>query len=186
MKTNPSLKIFKLSTLIAFGIALAAVLVTGPMHANEIIVLTEDSSGLTATYQGSSLGVTVTPNGADSWTVTFPSNVFFLTGSTRGWIEGTTEYNTVTGSSSNTLTVASDVSIIGLPPFPFLGDGQTFNDYGTDTSTIPNADIDVKFSDNGDASTSAVPDTGSTLGLLSLSVVALLGATRLRFLQLAA
>jgi hypothetical protein len=35
------------------------------------------------------------------------------------------------------------------------------------------------------AATSA-PDTGSTLGLLSLSVVALLGATRLRFLQLAA
>jgi hypothetical protein len=32
----------------------------------------------------------------------------------------------------------------------------------------------------------AVPDSGSTLGLLSLSVVALLGATRLRFLQLAA
>jgi hypothetical protein len=32
----------------------------------------------------------------------------------------------------------------------------------------------------------SVPDPGSTLGLLSLSVVALLGATRLRFLQLAA
>ena len=32
----------------------------------------------------------------------------------------------------------------------------------------------------------STPDTGTTLGLLSLSVVALLGATRLRFLQLAA
>ena len=37
-----------------------------------------------------------------------------------------------------------------------------------------------------DAVAPAVPDAGSTLGLLSLSVVALLGATRLRFLQLAA
>ena len=33
------------------------------------------------------------------------------------------------------------------------------------------------------APAATVPDTGSTLGLLSLSVVALLGATRLRFLQ---
>ena len=38
--------------------------------------------------------------------------------------------------------------------------------------------------DKGDVA--AAPDTGTTLGLLSLSVVALLGATRLRFLQLAA
>ena len=39
---------------------------------------------------------------------------------------------------------------------------------------------------NGTVVTAGVPDTGTTLGLLSLSVVALLGATRLRFLQLAA
>jgi len=39
--------------------------------------------------------------------------------------------------------------------------------------------LSVTFFDKGDVATA--PDTGSTLGLLSLSVVALLGVTRLRF-----
>ena len=69
-----------------------------------------------------------------------------------------------------------------------LGPGFTngLADGTTDTTdfTYNGSQLSVTFFDKGDVATA--PDTGSTLDLLSLSVVALLGTSRLRFLQLAA
>ena len=77
----------------------------------------------------------------------------------------------------NLLSVSSDFPI---DPNSGLADGTP----DTTTFTLNGNPLSVTFFDKGDVATA--PDTGSTLGLLSLSVVALLGATRLRFLQLAA
>src|SRR5947207_4043985 len=70
MKTNPSFRIFKFSTLVSLAIAIAAALVTHPVRATAIqtLVITEFSStSLTATLNNNPL--TVTNNGADLWFV---------------------------------------------------------------------------------------------------------------------
>src|SRR5437762_9469942 len=74
MKTNPSFRIFKFSTLVSLGIAITAALVTQPVRATAIqtLVITENSStSLTALLNGTT-SLTVTPNGADHWTIALP------------------------------------------------------------------------------------------------------------------
>ncbi len=186
MKTNPSFRIFKFSTLVILGIAIAAALVTQPMRATAVnnIVITENSStSLSATYDGSTTGVTVTFLGPDIWNVTFPSTVTFSQFGGVNWTEpeNSSLGNEVTFSTrlTNELNVLSDFTPAGAVT---TGNGTTLNNVGTDSAN--GGSISATFIDNGDVA--AAPDTGSTLGLLSLSLVALLGATRLRFLQLAA
>jgi hypothetical protein len=88
-------------------------------------------------------------------------------------VQGKTDSNGMFDRISITSDFASP-GMLGLP------DGMT----DTTSFTLNGIALSVTFFDKGDVATA--PDTGSTLGLLSLSVVALLGATRLRFLQLAA
>jgi len=59
--------------------------------------------------------------------------------------------------------------------------GTTVTGVGTDSSN--GGSISATFFDKGDAA--RVPETGSTLGLLFVSLIALLGTTRLRHVQLA-
>src|SRR5437667_11139083 len=71
MKTNPSFRIFKPSTLVSLAIAIAAALVTQPVRATAIqtLVITEFSStSLTATLNGTT-ALSVTDNFADNWTI---------------------------------------------------------------------------------------------------------------------
>jgi hypothetical protein len=188
MKTNPSLRIFKFSTLVPLAIAIAAALVTQPVRADDIvnnIVLTENSSTiLTATYNGSTSGVSVTFVSADSWDVTFPSSVTFNPiSSIAVWVEPENADNeNGAGFSfdlpSNEFVVVSEFF---HPISGGLANGATANNFGTDTSN--GGSISVTFNDNGD--TAGVPEAGSTVGLLSLSLIALLGATRLRHFRLA-
>ena len=186
MKTNPSFRIFKPSTLVSLAIAIAAALVTQPMRAvpivNNIVITENSSTSLSATYNGLTTGVTVAFDGTDVWTVTFPSTVTFSLLGGVNWLEpeNSSLGNEVTFfRAGNGLGVVSDTSLFGSTT---TGNGSTIANVGTDSSN--GGSISVTFIDNGDVA--AAPDTGSTLGLLSLSVVALLGATRLRFLQLAA
>jgi hypothetical protein len=181
MKTNPSFRIFKPSTLVSLGIAIAAALVTQPMRATAIdtLVITENSStSLTAVLTTSSgtTSLNVAFHGNDSWSIDL---VGVSENRTQFWTEPDAlgRLNSVNASSSapDTMTFRSD--LIGVSG---LVDGTT----DQTTFTLNGVELDVTFHDNGDVA--AAPDTGSTLGLLSLSVVALLGATRLRFLQLAA
>src|SRR5438034_4961080 len=71
MKTNPSFRIFKFSTLVSLAIAIAAALVTQPVRATAIqtLVITENSSdSLTALLNGTT-SLTVTFDFADQWTI---------------------------------------------------------------------------------------------------------------------
>ena len=183
------MKIFKPSTLVSFGIAVAAALVTQPMRAGAIqtLVITEFSStSLTALLNGTT-SLTVTNPHADFWTIALtgvsgpipppglPQQEGF-----QAWTEpGASGFvNSVSSQSVfNRLSVVSDFQLA----FPGLVDGTP----DTSNFTLNGGALTVTFIDMGDAA--PTPDTGSTLGLLSLSVVALLGATRLRFpFQLAA
>lgn len=184
MKTNPSFRIFKFSTLVPLAIAIAAALVMQPMRAiaiQQTLVITENNStstGLTATLTTSSgtTSLTVTqPFSADNWLIALPG----IGGDLQLWNEPEAGFfNLVEAQGvANRIAVASDSSISGVPS---IADDTT----DMTTFTLNGGSLWVTFDDDGDVA--AVPDTGSTLGLLSLSVVALLGATRLRFLQLAA
>jgi hypothetical protein len=195
MKTSPSPKIFKPSSLIALGIAITAVLVSPsalaqPAPTPHQIVLTENSStSLTATYDGSTTGVTVTFDGtflgADFWHVTFPSTVTFSIHPIGGvnWIEpeNSSLVNEVEFPTApfNDLVVSSDFT--EPPGLTSVADESTVNNVGTDSSD--GASISVTFDDDGDVAT--VPDTGSTFVLLALALIALSGAATLRSRQLA-
>jgi hypothetical protein len=175
----------KTKVILLLAIAIAAALVTQPICASVInnIVLTENSStSLTATYNLSTSGVTVTSIGTDGWNVSFPSSVAFNVSATVDWIEpeSSGEVNAFTGAPTTHLALVFSEATTGNPK---VADGTTVDNVGTDS--VNGGTINVTFFDNGDVVATA-PDTGSTLGLLSLSVVALLGATRLRFLELAA
>ena len=175
----------KTKIILLLAIAIAAALVTQPMRATAIdtLLITENSStSLTATLTVgatiTSLGVTF--NGADNWTIGGLTGIS-LAISNVAWTEpdGAGFINLVSFSSflPGRLHVTSDF---------FNGNTGLANNTADTTHFLLNgSELDVTFNDKGDVA--AAPDTGSTLGLLSLSVVALLGATRLRFpFQLAA
>jgi hypothetical protein len=177
------MKIFKPSTLVSLGIAIAAALLTQPMRATPVnnIVITENSStSLAVTYtlaDGTMEAVTVAPIGAEEWSVTFPSSVTFSGTNATNWIEpeNSGAVNAVVGvHDSNQALVISD----GFTGNPKVLDDTTVANVGTDSSN--GGSISITFDDDEQV-VATTPDTGSTLGLLSLSVVALLGATRLRF-----
>lgn len=158
---------------------------TQPLKAEVInqIVLTENSStSLTATYNGSTSGVTVTFLGDDLWNVTFPASVTFSLFGGVNWLEpgSTTQGNEVTFFTppSHTLSVISDFQLAGLTT---VGNGITVNNVGTDS--INGGSISATFNDNGDVA--SAPDTGSTLGLLAVALAGLIGASRFRSIRLA-
>jgi hypothetical protein len=171
---------------ITWAFALAAVLVTQPMSAvpmTHTIVITENSStSLTVTYDGNP--ATVTFNGPNSWTVTLPSTVQF-SGSATDWSEPE-NVNSTNGvvfegagrGPGNTFFVTSDTASPGQPG---LANGTFVTVPGSDTSN--GGSISATMFDNGDVATA--PDTGSTFALLFLSLVALFGASRLRYLRFA-
>jgi hypothetical protein len=187
MKTNRSFKISKLPTLALLAIAIAAALVTHPVCADGIVnnlVITENSpTSLTVTYNGSTSG---TPNNfvPDGWGLNFPFSVSFPIGVSTEWFEPENSgmVNDFTGAT-HLAEVLSDVP----PIFPFgppaVPNGTTVDNVGTDTSN--GGTINVTFFDNAATAEQRVPDTGSTFGLLFLSLTGLLGATRLRSLHLA-
>jgi hypothetical protein len=186
MKINFSLKIFKFSPLGLLGIAIVG-LATQSARASAInsIVLNENSStSLIVKYNGSTSGVTVdflghTPVG-EGWKVTFPSTVSFTSVDDTGvavlWLEPEDSSQVNVGffhPSSNVAFFFSEHPINTNPtPVP---NGTTVTGIGTDTSN--GESISARFNDNGDVA--RAPDTGSTVGLLFLALIALLVAGRL-------
>ena len=178
MKTNLSFRIFKLYT--PLGIAIAAAIVPRPASAgtvNNTLLITENSpTSLSVTYNGSTL--TATPVGPEQWHVVFPFSFHSIF--TKQWIEP--ENSSLVNRVSfpmfifNTLTIFSDVTPIG-PPSSRVPDGTAVQ-IGTDNNGVP---VIATFDD--DAGRTEVPDTGSTFALLLLSLIGLLGATRLRSAQ---
>ena len=160
--------------------AIAAVLAIQPVLAQTTnsIVITEDSStSLTATYSNGS--VTVLSHPPDFWQLVFPQSVVFNANAASAWIEpeNPSLANAVNSPHFDTLNVFSDIGST-LPP---VMDEGTIANVGTDSQN--GGTISLTFDD--DAATAEVPDTGSTLALLFLSLTVLFGANRLRSIRLA-
>ena len=173
--------------LVALAIAIAAAVVPQPVSAGVIntafahqLVFTENPAGsrLTVTFDGSSSGITVTQVTTDRWNVILP-----VTATPPGaaqWIEpeNSSLVNIPEEVATDTYLVRSDVSPQSFStPVP----NGTPTSFGNDPSDgVP---IIATFHDN--AAPTEVPDTGSTVALLLLSLIALLCATRLRSVRLA-
>lgn len=85
--------------------------------------------------------------------------------------------------ATNQFFVASDQMGLSHIPGP-LENGSTI-DVGADgPAQLPGQFINMTFTDNGDG-TPGVPESGSSLGLLLLSFIALLGTSRLLSLRTA-
>jgi hypothetical protein len=166
MKTNLR---SKLRTLAFLGIAIIAAASTQPLFAVPLdLQITENSStSLSATLDGSAVPVQNTA--ADRWTLTFADTFVFAVFDVP-WVEpdGSPSLgNFVSGTGTNQLFVLSD--------FPV---GDDTPDGTTQTQSVfisgIRTDINITFHDHGDGAT--VPDTGATLGLLFLAMIAVAGA----------
>ena len=163
--------------LLAVGISLT--LSSIPLFGGSVghlISLTElSSTNLTATYDGSTAGITVTPGiNPDTWTVVLPSSAFILgfAGATWAEPEGPAFGNFVTAIGNNTLSVTSDVPTIA-PPLA--------NNASIFTNTFDTQDqlgILIAFHDVQDSAV-AVPEPGSTWALLALGLAILVVGRRL-------
>ena len=169
---------------ITLAMAIAAALAARPIHASGInnLVLTENSStSLTATYNGSTSDVTVTLVVPDEWVLSIPSGVNFSDYPGTYWTEpdNSALFNFVNASGpsrGDAIFVYSDEA--GTSGHP---NGTTVSNLGTDPAN--GEPIYVTFNDIEDQV--AVPERGSTFGLLFLSFIALYGASRLRLLRFA-
>jgi VPDSG-CTERM motif len=207
MKTNPSLN-RSLTTLLCAATA-ALLILSQPAQAGYIVTLQQVGSNVVATGSGALdlTGLTLNSSGGGAAPELHPS-LFgsiqtgptpFAIVSVYSGVSGPTSFGT--GSQTFASSGSGDlVGIFGLGP----GIGRLIVPQGyvsgsplSDSSTYNNATFISLGVTPGiyewtwgtganqnftlDAVAPAVPDSGSTLGLLSLSVVALLGATRLRF-----
>ena len=161
-----------LAVCLSFALLSASVFAGTVGH---LISLTElSSTNLTATYDGSSIGITVTPGNPDSWTVTLPASAFILGFAGAAWAEPdnpTTMGNSVLAIGNNTLQITSDV-----PATLALANKATIGTTTFDTRDA--APILITFNDVADVV--SVPEPGSTCGLLALGLVVLLAARCLR------
>ena len=179
MKTNPSFRIFKFSTLVPLGVAVVAALVTQPMRGSiSTLVITENSStSLTATLNNNPLMVTF--SSADHWTIP-TSQLGGAFSGTQVWQEPAPDtglFNTVQGQPVFGIISVGSENISGLTGLPN-------NTADTTSFTLGTTPVSVTFNDLGDGAATA-PDTGSTFGLLALALAALFGASRFRALRLA-
>jgi hypothetical protein len=183
MKTNSPLKTFCFSRLAPLAVAITTTLIAQPAFAGalHLISLTENSPiSLSATFDGSAVGITVLNTGTDQWTVTFPTSVQIGVFDIGAWREPEDPLllnKAFRGTSANILGVVSDNSV--FPEATVVNDGVSVL-IGTDSAD--NVPIVAVFHDV--AASNEVPDTGFTLGLFFLSLIALLGASRLPCLGL--
>jgi hypothetical protein len=185
MKTNTSLGIFKFSALAPLGIAIMAALAQ-PVVAASIEIDEFSSTNLTATFDGSTSGVTVQNTSSDHWTVTFDLDFTFSSTLVAWaepensaldpnglWNQGTFIFN----ASGNQMFIVSDTSLLAgslvASDSTFVPVGQLNNIFMKERTVI------ATFTDHSDG----VPDNGSTFGLLVLSLIGVVGAIRLRSLQ---
>jgi hypothetical protein len=168
----------KITTLAPLAVAITAMAQSAfAQIAPHQLLFTETSfKNLTVTYDGSKTGVDVNFISGDHWGVTIGYAVTF-SGSPQ-WTEpeDPSFVNLLTTFGNNQIIVNSDFFPRGSPT---LADGSTFSNFGIDTRD--GASVSVTFRDRGDVA--AVPDTGSTVGLLSLALTALVGASRFRSLR---
>jgi hypothetical protein len=168
-----------LSLAIAITAALAAQPTAAISTADQVIITENSSTSLTVTLNGNDITATAVSNrGPDAWTVTLPSTVSFDANSI-GWLEpeNSNLANQIDFTPQvNSLFISSEFVVIPGGNFTYYNNGDN----------VPVGATFFEFKDNAaTAETSGVPDTGSTFGLLFLSLTALFGASRLRAFRLA-
>ena len=186
-----------------FALAIVIVAVIGTQSAFAVastgysLVLTENSStSLTLTYNGpAGVGAfSVNPTGSDTWSISVtqmfgsPSFMNF----SNDWVEPEDPtqafINEVfySGDFPNTIFVRSDLNIL-LDQLGTVSPNDT--PYAIAVGTDSGLPIFLTFNDLAQSAEAApsqgVPDSGSTLGLLALASLGLLGVSQVRFAQAA-
>jgi hypothetical protein len=138
------------------------------------LVLTENSStSLTATLNGTTL-TTISNPSADFWVIQPPSGHSFM-GPEVNWQEPG-GFNKIFVPSP-VLQISSDLTLPGETGLP--NGGTDTAHFFINTAGVGTQPLDVTFIDNGDIST--VPDSATTLPLLSLALAGLGFAKRKLF-----
>lgn len=174
--------------LIALLIAVTATLVTQSVNAQNFSFTETSPAILTASFTapGVTFSGSVTNNGPDSWTVAFPglNMALFSFNPPQAWAwaepENSSLANVVSWNASTfNFTVSSDIATSLM----VHNDGETI----AGIAVITGAQFtSATFKDNAaTAEPQTAPDTGSTLGLLSLALAGLFGSSRIRSLRLA-
>ena len=174
--------------LTLLAITISALVMARPLFAQDHqLVMTENSSlSLSVTYDGSSAGITVAPNGADSWLVTFPSTTHL--GFELDWQEPgdptlVNDFNIYPPDigASNTWVVSSEFMLPGgathdamQPP-----DGHTFIQIGGDFSDL--RQIDATFHDVENISSVPEPATWASGFLTATGIVCVVWRKRTAF-----
>jgi|SRR4051812_5284884 hypothetical protein len=154
--------------VVGTAVALTQPVIAGAIH--QLSITENSSTSLTATYDGSPLTVTVF-GFPEAWTISLPPS-FVPSTFLQQWSEpeNSTLVNSVNfGSSLFFVLIKSDRQFTDT--FALNGDGATVP-VGTDRG----ATVFATFNDNA-AGSEAAPDTGATIGLLFLALIALFGAT---------
>ncbi len=163
---------------------------------SDSLVITEVSdTSLTASWNGSTSGVSVTMNSDDNWTVTLPTSILIGDAEAPGSGVAIPEPGAGSLGPWNNVTTAANSS--GGPQFinqvSVISDSSTTSGFATPVAdgvstpvgfTAADVAVDLTFHDDGDSTTTggggSVPDAGSTALLGALSFLALFGVARLR------
>jgi hypothetical protein len=172
----------------AIAITLTANIARAGETAPATLTLTESSpSILSATYNGPSgnSAFSVQNTSPDHWTLTINNPEISFQDFNFFWEEPEDPVNSAnqvfhsTEINSNQIFVISDLVADAFP------NNTTSPVVGFEDSQFGFADINIKFNDLGDQAPTGVPDTGSTLCMLTLASISLLGLNRFRSLRLA-
>jgi hypothetical protein len=174
MKNTRSPKLFKHTALLSLAIFAMASSLLAQIPTHDIVLTENSSTDLSVTFDGSPV-MTVSNTAQDRWTVTFP-DTFIFGGYTKFWEENPISFlGNAVDASGNELSVLSDIDTGRDPAGEPNGSIQSQSPGASDSGNP--VTVNFTFNDIGDGSRS-VPDTGFTLGLFFVSLIALLAARR--------
>ena len=167
--------------IVALLVTLSAVAQTAAPKPHQLVITENPSDSLAVTYDGSAGVVKVVQEAPNAWDLFFPSSVNFPA-TVPKWVEPESaslmnELRRAQGGGP-ILQAASDIATSGHP----AANGATLT-FGADGG-VP---ISVTFYDDANVAKdpATIPETGSTLGLLSFALAGLFGASRLRSIRAA-
>jgi hypothetical protein len=165
-------------TIIITAVASSVFAQTPAPTPHQLVFEELSSTSLSMTYDNVNLG-TFTASPSDTWNFNLPPTVL-LNEPVFGWFEpGTTTLANflLTANGAGPITITSDSSL--RTDTLFQPNGGTFADFAIDLGDLQH--VSLTFNDDGDVP--GTPDSGTTLGLMSLSLLALFGMARLRTAQ---
>lgn len=162
--------------IVALLVTQSAIAQTAAPTPHQLVITENPSNSLTVTYDGSTGVVKVVQEAPSAWDLFFPSSVNFPT-TVPTWVEpeSSSLMNELRRAQGGRpiLQAVSDIATSGHP----AANGATVT-FGADGG-VP---ISVTFYDDANVASvpATLPETGSTLGLLSFALAGLFGASRLR------